>query len=355
MTMNSVRINETVYYLPFVDEIRMDPADDADLGASVELAGRVREAVVCWQQKSGGDSEWVIDGAHRLLHAQRLGLKEVPVRHESCKDQKAALALCHELNDARRQQDRNALNKSRKGRIEKVAEMRRQGKSLRGISDTLGVSLVQVQRDLEISDSGVPGDGTPESDGASEHNGSGATSATVKGKDGKTYRATSGKLRNGVNYCDKCRAKGKPKKGCKGCAASRKVEKARQVNAVETKSGAYEGETEEVHDAEGELVPIEAHAAFGAAKAEGKAEAATDSRAANGTADGRARNGKPRNGRPAFDDRVIDDLLGKLTRAANERSKEFGRTAVFQDFWDRLEGTAKAWKRWQLEREKATA
>jgi hypothetical protein len=130
----------------------------------------------------------------------------------------------------------------------------------------------------------------------------------------KKQQRAAVKARTDALLCRACRVSGQPKKNCKECKAVR-----------------------------------------AAAKAEGKVEAAADSPAANGTADGRAGNGKRRNGRPAFDDRVIDDLLGKLTRAANERSKAFGPTAAFKDFWDRLEGTAKAWKRWQLEREKATA
>lgn len=60
--------------------------------------------------------------------------------------------------------------------------------------------------------------------------------------------------------------------------------------------------------------------------------------------------GKP--GHVKFDDRVMTDLIGKITRSANERSKIHGKTPAFKTFWDRLSSVLEAWGVWQNEGER---
>lgn len=62
---------------------------------------------------------------------------------------------------------------------------------------------------------------------------------------------------------------------------------------------------------------------------------------------------QPKAGKISFDDRIIPDLLGKLARALNDRSKTCGgETPTYKDCRDCWERLNAAWKRWQLFKEK---
>jgi hypothetical protein len=137
----------------------------------------VRVPVLCWQDKRTHETEWVVDGAHRVLVAAELGLESVPVGHASFDSEAAAREECERLNRDRRHLTADQLAVLRKDRIGRVAEARTGGESLRSIAETEGLSLGQVQRDLEAA-STVSGDTVEPADGK------------VTGKDGRTRTST---------------------------------------------------------------------------------------------------------------------------------------------------------------------
>lgn len=60
----------------------------------------------------------------------------------------------------------------------------------------------------------------------------------------------------------------------------------------------------------------------------------------------------PKNGKPVFDDREIENLLGKLVRTIDARAAACGKTAGYRDMEEKVELLIKSWRRWQLEKEK---
>jgi hypothetical protein len=57
-------------------------------------------------------------------------------------------------------------------------------------------------------------------------------------------------------------------------------------------------------------------------------------------------------GKAVFDDKIIEDLLGRLARTLNDRAKAVGESAKYVEVraaWEKLNA---AWKRWQIEKEK---
>jgi hypothetical protein len=124
------------------------------------------------------EDDGIIDGINRLEIAAKLGLDEVPldVREGLTSDQKEDLAVS--LNEHRRHLTAADRKRLREARVEREAEGRRQGKSLRTIAEEEGVSQEQVRRDTK--EAGV-NHVTPEPvDG---------TGLRVLGKDGKFYPA----------------------------------------------------------------------------------------------------------------------------------------------------------------------
>jgi len=190
--MQKVTIGERTFFLPFVDVIPISAEDDAALGASIEAAGRIREPVVSWKDKRTSNNDWIIDGAHRVLHAARLGFKKVPVRIESAKTEEEARRICVEQNAHRRQMTPEQLLEHRNARI---IEARQDGKSLRQIAEEQGVSKDTVARELEkaaqVSHHETPDSEKPaeNEDQPSENDQNGPPAATVTGRDGKAYRA----------------------------------------------------------------------------------------------------------------------------------------------------------------------
>jgi hypothetical protein len=65
------------------------------------------------------------------------------------------------------------------------------------------------------------------------------------------------------------------------------------------------------------------------------------------------RGAKQVNGKVVFADKIITDLIGKLVRAMNDRSKGCGgETKEYKDVRGIMENLLAAWKRWQLSNEK---
>lgn len=82
------------------------------------------------------------------------------------------------VNDERRHE----TSDERQERIERIAERRKAGESLRTIAEAEGISEAQTRRDLEAAISGAPGGGAPEIETKEEP-------PKVTGRDGKKYDA----------------------------------------------------------------------------------------------------------------------------------------------------------------------
>jgi hypothetical protein len=72
----------------------------------------------------------------------------------------------------------------------------------------------------------------------------------------------------------------------------------------------------------------------------------------NGNPAGKAPAPKPqKSGKPVYDDRIIDQLLGKSAREINNRMKAKGKgeTPAYKEMRQKWEELNAAWKRWQKE------
>lgn len=94
--------------------------------------------------------------------------------------------------------------------------------------------------------------------------------------------------------------------------------------------------------------PASQRAAVNAVK-EGKAKTARAAVGSNGKAhrNGKAPGKKIKAGKPLFDDRKIEDLIGKLIRAIDQRSEHYGTGKPYQDCVAAMESVQKSWKTWQ--------
>lgn len=101
MNYKVVQIGKKRFALPFLDLIPIAADDKADLTASVKANG-ILEPVVAWKEKSTGGIVYIIDGANRLLIAERLKLRKVPLRWISATDEQEAKLKCRILNLHRR-------------------------------------------------------------------------------------------------------------------------------------------------------------------------------------------------------------------------------------------------------------
>jgi hypothetical protein len=172
-----VKVGSVTYHLPFVDLIPFDAQQLARLRDSIREQGRVRVPVLCWQDKRTDETEWVVDGAHRVLVAAELGLVEVPRSHAAFDSEQAAREECQRLNRDRRHLTAEQLDAMRQERIERVVERREAGESIRSIAESEGIAIGTVASDLKVA-STVQGR-TVEPVGGK-----------VTGKDGRTRTAT---------------------------------------------------------------------------------------------------------------------------------------------------------------------
>lgn len=217
--MKTVMVGERRFRLPFLDLIPFDDEQNAKLGEAICQDGRVHVPVVCWKEKKASAEDTVIDGAHRCEWASVHKLDKVPVVYRSFDSEEEAKAECERLNLDRRHLGSAALHALRLQRTERVAELRRNGESLRAIATKEGVSTSQVQRDLQ--EAGAPG-GAPD-----------PPNGQVKGKDGKKYAAK-------IVICKRCKRLGRPVKDCQQCERARKD--ATKKKAAKAKQKADEAE-----------------------------------------------------------------------------------------------------------------
>ena len=171
-TLKTLTINGTTYACPFAASY--DPHSPAELRTLDESIARrgVRDKVGTYDSPVHGPS--IYDGVTRATLALKHD-KPVPVEHEGELTDEQAEQLLDEAHLGRRNLTPKKQEERRKARVERVAEKRSEGKSIRTIAEEEGVSKSQVERDLST----VPG-GTVEP-------------KKVKGKDGKTRPATKKK------------------------------------------------------------------------------------------------------------------------------------------------------------------
>jgi hypothetical protein len=207
-TPKTVIIGDKWYHLPFADLIPFDPEQDAALGREIAEAGEVLVPVIANKGKSTGRQVWVTDGAHRVLHCARLRLDPPPVRYRRFEDEAEELDFVLRVNLHRRHLSPQQLEQERQKRIERVAELRRRGESLRAIAEAEGVSHEQVRRDLQ--DAVVTGVTTEPPGGQ------------ITTKDGKKRDAKA-------VICKRCKRMHSPVKNCRQCERARKAAATRKA------------------------------------------------------------------------------------------------------------------------------
>lgn len=171
--MKTITIDGATFTCTLSERFRRHTADEIDVMRESIREHGVREPVKIYHDTDLNLDGCVLDGEGRLGLSAELGL-EPRSKHLGKLSTEAAYELAKVYNDARRQDDPQEV---RKRRVKRVAELRAEGKSIPVIAETEGVSIGQVQRDLEkAKDSGFIGGDKPEP-------------AKVTGKGGKSQAA----------------------------------------------------------------------------------------------------------------------------------------------------------------------
>lgn len=167
------------YAIPFADLFReLTPAETRELSDSIKANG-VMVAVNVYTSAKHGPS--ILDGANRWTISGELGVP-CPVNDLGAMSDQDARTLAEQLNHCRRHltpADWRDMAAKRAERVKRVAEKRKEGKSLRTIAGEEGVDVSVIHKDLKkATESGVDlSTGEVQND-------------EVTGKDGKTYKAT---------------------------------------------------------------------------------------------------------------------------------------------------------------------
>lgn len=120
----------------------------ADLRASIEEKRRIEAAVLVDRKKN------VVDGKHRLMIADELGLEHVPIVVMDTDDQEYLHRMAEDLNACRRQFTRKQIAELKRRRQARAEAKRAAGMSLRQIAEEEGVTYTTIQKDLEDSEEG---------------------------------------------------------------------------------------------------------------------------------------------------------------------------------------------------------
>jgi site-specific DNA-methyltransferase (adenine-specific) len=151
--VRDVTLGSRVFTILFPDLLRpLTPEENTAL-----RAGITRDGVLC--PVLVDEEDGVIDGGNRLTIAAEVGLKAVPVHvlRGLTHEQKRSHALS--VNVERRHLTPDEQREARQRRVFRVAEARREGKSLRAIAEEERVSHPQVIADLkEATGKGLPVD-----------------------------------------------------------------------------------------------------------------------------------------------------------------------------------------------------
>lgn len=152
MAKKVIMIGDRKFHIPFVDLIPYDDAQMAELKRSIEEMGGVQEPIVCWKEKHKKGEDVVVEGAHRTISVSELGLGKIPMRLVSFKSEAEAKDYCIRANVDRRQLTVAQQQEYRQDRIQRVADQRAEGKSIRTIAEEEGISKSQVEKDLKAAE-----------------------------------------------------------------------------------------------------------------------------------------------------------------------------------------------------------
>lgn len=145
--MKRVTVNGIPYTLPFEHLFpAFTPARFAELKADIETHGVIQAVVVANTPTWG---RCVVEGMHRSLIAEPLDI-DVPVVSLGDVADAHARDRCRALNIKRRHMTADEEQLARAGRIVRVAALSAGGKTIREISNEVGVCKSQVQRDLQL-------------------------------------------------------------------------------------------------------------------------------------------------------------------------------------------------------------
>ena len=147
--MKTITYKGTVYSCPLTRHFRRHTPDEvAIIKESLREHGFLNDIILYSDDDLDLDN-CILDGEGRLESAADLGDElsfEAGFEHLGEMPTADAYSLAKGYNDARRQDDPKEI---RKRRVEKVAELRSAGHSLRDIADQTGVTKTQVERDIE--------------------------------------------------------------------------------------------------------------------------------------------------------------------------------------------------------------
>lgn len=235
----------------------------------------------------------IVDGRNRYRACREAGVEPRFTTWEGSEEE--LLSHLDGRNDARRHDEQEVLRKRRAERANLVAQKKAEGKSNRQIAEEVGVSESQVRSDLLKS--GAQGGCAPES---------------VTGKDGKTYDAGPMKkvLADGIPELRHAAANGQV--SIKAAAKLSALPAEKQKEALESHKKTHTG-----------------------ASARAKADARIKR--------------QEKNGKPVYDDREIENQIGRLVRTFDARAKVHGRDGGFEDVEKQMELLLAAWRRWQRE------
>lgn len=203
--MDPLYANGKVFSFPYADLIRdLTPDEKKSLKESIAGGWYEQPAVV-------DENYAVIDGRNRLQMLVEGGFElqagiHFVVRRGLPEEEKARLAV--ELNMSRRHLTISEIERTRRERVDREKQARTEGKSLRQIADTEGVTKTTVVRDLQQA-SVVPGGGTTV-----------APALNVTGKSGRSYPAKrpAKPVAEAPKLCQRCTQFGCMAKGCPECA-----------------------------------------------------------------------------------------------------------------------------------------
>jgi DNA-binding Lrp family transcriptional regulator len=144
--VREVVINGVRYAAPFADLFRdLTPAERSALADSARRDG-IHTPVLVYDSSELGRA--VIDGLNRAEVAAGLALELRVVDFGPISDEEAR-RIAEDVNAARRHLTPEEQQRVRAERVERVAEKRAEGKSLRTIADEVGVSAEQVRQDVK--------------------------------------------------------------------------------------------------------------------------------------------------------------------------------------------------------------
>ncbi len=221
MAHKTVMIGDKRYHLPFIDLIPFDHEQNQALKAELHEAGEVLVPIIANKEKSKPNDVWVTDGAHRAEHASTLHLDPPPVKFRSFADDEEERDFVLRVNLHRRHLSPQQLEHERRKRVERVAELKKQGMSNPAIAEQLGVDESTVRRDLKKA---VSAGAETEPEGGE-----------ITTKDGK-------KRSPKLIICKRCKRLGKPVANCKQCEAAKKESVKKKVAAKRKQEAAVEAE-----------------------------------------------------------------------------------------------------------------